>query len=88
MRAGARIVAPVAQKRKTSEWRDTAGDPVPLELLPERAFVLHLDTRAQPPRHVVGRIEHVTSGRVAHVASLRALVAFLADVLRDGSAGD
>jgi hypothetical protein len=32
---------------------------------------------------VVGRVEHVTSGKVAHVASLRELVAFLTDVLRD-----
>lgn len=53
-----------------------------VELPPERAFVLHLDVRAQLPRRVIGRVEHVTSGRVAHVASLSELVAFLVDVLR------
>jgi hypothetical protein len=58
-----------------------------LELPPDRAFVLHLDARAQPPRRVVGRVEHVTSGRVAHVTSLRELLAFLADVLRQPVAG-
>jgi hypothetical protein len=34
---------------------------------------------------MVGRIEHVTSGKVAHVTSLRELVAFLTDVLRPAS---
>jgi hypothetical protein len=58
-----------------------------LELPPDRAFVLHLDARALPPRRVVGRVEHVTSGRVAHVTSLRELLAFLADVLRQPVAG-
>ena len=67
--------------------RRGAARPVPLELRPDRAFVLHLDTRARPPRRVVGRVEHVTSGRVAHVTSLRGLVAFLAEVLRDGASG-
>ena len=33
-------------------------------------------------------VEHVTSGRVAHVTSLRGLMAFLADVLRDGAPED
>jgi hypothetical protein len=50
--------------------------------------VLHLDTRALPPRRVLGRIEHVVSGRVVHVTSLRGLLAFLADVVRDETAGD
>jgi len=62
--------------------------PAVLELPPERAFVLHLDVRALPPRRVVGRVEHVTSGRVGHVTSLRELVAFLAAVLRNGDRGD
>ena len=53
-----------------------------LELSPDRAFVLHLDIRARPPRHMMGRIEHITSGQVAHVTSLHALVAFMAQVLR------
>jgi hypothetical protein len=52
------------------------------ELPPERAFVLHLDTRAQLPRRVIARVEHVTSGRVTHVTSLPELLAFLAEVLR------
>jgi hypothetical protein len=50
--------------------------------------VLHLAAHAQPPRRLVGRVEHVTSGRVAHVTSLRALMAFLTDVLRDGAPED
>ena len=53
------------------------------ELPPDRAFVLHLDVRAQPPRRVLGRVEHVTSGQVAHVTSLRELLAFLAAALRE-----
>jgi hypothetical protein len=52
-------------------------------LLPDRAFVLHLDVRAQLPRRVVGRVEHVTSGQVAHVTSLGELMAFMAKVLRN-----
>jgi len=53
------------------------------ELPPDRAFVLHLDVRAQPPRRALGRVEHVTSGQVAHVTSLRELLAFLAAALRE-----
>ena len=60
---------------------------VPLDLPPDRAFVLHLDAHALPPQRVVGRVEHVTSGRVAHVTSLRELVTFLTDVLRDEAPG-
>ena len=52
------------------------------ELPPERVFVLHLDARAQPPRRVADRVEHVTSGQIAHVRSLRELLAFLAEVTR------
>ena len=59
-----------------------------LELPPERAFVLHLDVHARLPRHVAGRVEHVTSGQVAHVTSLRQLLNFLADVLRNQVAGE
>ena len=74
----------MAKNRKTpGSPRDAARGPVALGLSPDGAFVLHLDARAQPPRRVVGRVEHVTSGKVAHVASLRELVAFLTDVLRD-----
>ena len=62
-----------------SHLRETSR--LTLELPPDRAFVLHLDARAQPPRRVIGRVEHVTSGRVTRVTSLDELVAFLADVL-------
>jgi hypothetical protein len=57
--------------------------PTALDLPPDRAFVLHLDVRAQPPRRLVGRVEHITSGQVARVASVRELLVFFADVLRD-----
>lgn len=59
-----------------------------LELPPDRAFVLQLDARAQPPGRVIGRVEHVTSGRVTHVTSVHELLAFLADVLGQRVAGD
>jgi hypothetical protein len=49
-----------------------------LELRPERAFVVHLDVRARPPRRVVGRVEHVTSGQVAYVTSAGELIGFMA----------
>ena len=79
---------PVAERRKTSgSPRDAESRHVPLELPPDRAFVLHLDAHALPPRRVLGRVEHVASGQVAHITSLRELVAFLTDVLRDGEPG-
>lgn len=62
--------------------------PARLELRPDRAFVLHLDVRAQLPRRVVGRVEHVTSGQVAHVTSLGELMAFMAKVLRNQARGE
>jgi hypothetical protein len=73
---------PRSSPRRTSR-------PPAFELSPERAFVLHLDARAQLPRQVFGRIEHVTTGRVAHITSLRELLTFLADVLhnRAGATG-
>ena len=80
---------PVAQRRKTlRERQDAELRHVPLELPPDRAFVLHLDAHALPPRRVLGRVEHVASGRVAHVTSLRGLVTFLANVLRDQTPED
>ena len=54
-----------------------------LALVPERAFVLHLDARARLPRRLLGRVEHVTSGRVARVSSLRELITLLAEVLAE-----
>jgi hypothetical protein len=87
--AGGRIVAAVARTRSTPRSaRRTAGNPAALELSPDRAFVLHLDAHARPSERLVGRIEHVTSGKVAHVTSLRELVAFLAEVLSDGAKGE
>ncbi len=53
------------------------------ELRPDRAFVMHLDVRAHLPGHVVGRVEHVTSGGVAHFTSLGELMAFMTKVLRN-----
>ncbi|TMB76879.1 MAG: hypothetical protein E6J46_10560 [Chloroflexi bacterium] len=78
----------MAQKGKTSGSRRGADSRMPLRLSPDRAFVLHLDVRALPPRGMRGRVEHVASGRVAHVTSLRGLVAFLTDVLRDEAPGE
>jgi hypothetical protein len=48
-----------------------------------RAFLVHLDERASPPGSVSGRVEHVTSGAVAHVGSLAELLAFVGAVLHD-----
>jgi hypothetical protein len=62
--------------------------PARLELRPDRAFVLHLDVRAKLPRRVVGRVEHVTSGQVAHVTCLGELMAFMAKVLRNQVRGE
>jgi hypothetical protein len=74
----------VSPKRKRDgSLSDRVPGPTALQLSPERAFVLQLDARAHPPRHVLGRIEHVTSGRVARITSLRGLLTFLTDVLRD-----
>jgi len=79
----------VARTRNTPRSAQrTASNSAPLELPPDRAFVLHLDAHARPSERLVGRIEHVTSGKVAHVTSLRELVAFLTDVLRDQAPGD
>jgi hypothetical protein len=71
------------QKRNIRSSPPPTAKPVRLELLPDRACVLHLDVRAQLPRRVVGRVEHVTSGQVAHVTSLGELMAFMAKVLRN-----
>jgi len=71
---------PRSSKRATAK-------PAVFELPPDRAFVLHLDACAQPPRRMVARVEHITSGQVAHVTSLHELVAFLAAVLRNGNRG-
>jgi hypothetical protein len=75
------------RNRKRRSAQRPTPKPTTLELSPDRAFVVHLDTRALPLRHVVGRVEHITSGRVAHVASLRELATFLAKVLRTQGPG-
>jgi hypothetical protein len=64
------------------------GKSARFELRPDRAFVLQLDVRAQLPRHVVGRVEHVTSGQAAYVTSLGELMAFMAKVLRNQDRGE
>jgi hypothetical protein len=48
-----------------------------------RAFLLRFEERACLPGSVTGRVEHVTSGAVAHFDTLEALLAFVAAVLRD-----
>jgi hypothetical protein len=53
-----------------------------LDLPPDRAFVLRLEARAHLPHRVIGRVEHITSGRMTRVASVPELMAFFADVLR------
>lgn len=84
MPAWRRTVRPVPGNPKPfRSRRDAPHGPAALELPPDRAFVLHLGAHAQPPRFVTGRVEHVASGRVAHVGSLRELAIFLRDVLRD-----
>jgi hypothetical protein len=70
---------PVAKRERTSGTSRSA----PLQLPPDRAFVLHLDVHACPPRRLLGRVEHIASGRVTHVTSVRGLLTFLIDVLRD-----
>jgi len=71
------------QKRNMPRSSLPPAAPARLELRPDRAFVVQLDVRAQLPRRVVGRVEHVTSGHVAHVTSLGELMAFMAKVLRN-----
>jgi hypothetical protein len=57
------------------------GDPA---FPPERAFVIQFrdETQVEAGR-VVGRVEHVVSGKSSHFHSLGALLAFLAEVLRE-----
>ena len=69
----------MAKRQKTSGTSRS----VALHLPPDRAFVLHLDAHARPPRRMLGRVEHIASGRVTHITSVRGLLTFLIDVLRD-----
>lgn len=89
MTARHRMVGCMQRKRNVAQSSLSATvKPLSLELPPDRAFVLHLDVRAQPPRRVLGRIEHVTSGQKTHVTSMREVAAFLAKVLRDRNPSD
>ena len=74
----------MARQQKTSGRSRS----VPLELPPDRAFVLHLDVHACPPRRMLARVEHIASGRVTHVASVRGLLTFLIDVLRESGGSE
>jgi hypothetical protein len=53
-------------------------------LTPQRAFVVQFlaDTEPEVGR-VAGRVEHVVSRQFCHFASLEALLAFIARVLRE-----
>jgi hypothetical protein len=47
-----------------------------------RAFVCQLASAADPGRGIlVGRVEHVTSGRAAHFRSVEDLISFMGRVL-------
>jgi len=53
----------VEQQRSSDASRpDETPGSMALQLSPMRAFGLHLDARAQPPRRMGGRIEPVTAG--------------------------
>jgi len=54
---------------------------------PNRTFVLHLDADTELPRRVIGRVEHVASGRVTRVASVGELGTVIAEGLRQHVAG-
>ena len=59
------------------------GNPSP-QLTPQRAFVVQFlaDTEPEVDR-VAGRVEHIVSRQAVHFASLEALLAFIARVLRE-----
>jgi len=62
----------VEQQRSSDASRpDETPGSMALQLSPKRAFGLHLDARAQPPRRMGGRIEPVTAGPLARSSSLR-----------------
>jgi hypothetical protein len=68
----------VRRTRKSVGFPGRAASAV--DLPPDRAFVLQLDSRARP-RRLAGRAEHIASGRVEYFGSLAELVAFLTNVL-------
>ena len=76
------------RKPQTLRAHSRTASTLTMELPPDRAFVVHLDVSAQPPHQLLGRVEHITSGRVAHVTSLRELLTFFAQVLRERGQDD
>ena len=76
------------RKPQTLRAHPLTGSTLTLELPPDRAFVVQLAAGAQPPHQLRGRVEHITSGRVAHVTSLRELLTFFAQVLRERGQDD
>jgi hypothetical protein len=62
----------------------TPADETRRALPVERAFVVHLRPEALPEEGLlVGRVEHVVSGRSEHFDSLPELLAFLGRVLKN-----
>jgi hypothetical protein len=56
-----------------------------MQLSPQRTFVIQLAADTQIlSGHMVGRIEHVVSHHAAHFDSLDSLLAFIAQVGREG----
>ena len=55
--------------------------PVGSTLSVHRAFVVHLGASGPRRRRLSGRVEHLSSGRTAHFASLKELLAFFAAIL-------
>jgi hypothetical protein len=67
----------------TSETRVTPANETRRALPVERAFVVHLRPEALPEEGLlVGRVEHVVSGRSDHFDSLPELLAFLGRTVR------
>ena len=67
----------------TSETRVTPADETRRALPVERAFVVHLRPEALPEKGLlVGRVDHVLSGRIDHFDSLPELLAFLGRTVR------
>ena len=55
-------------------------------LLPERAFVVQFrDETRLDESHMIGRVEHVVSGRATLFSSLDELVAFIEGTLSDSA---
>ena len=62
----------------------------PTRLLPHRAFVVHLRERVasrETSAGLAGRVEHVTSGRVAEFESLAELSRFMRRLARQEACG-